>query len=195
MKKITDLLKPNILIIFGALLLIYYLNYLSYGGAGLALGIVAIILSFYYLGVSVLSIFMGNNLSESFHKLIETLSVVLFALFMFVEFLITTINLASIMGPTAWVIKIISMVASLALAGCYFMFKFMNMTNLLRLVYLVSLIFVLALLLDILFDSVGDSRVLGNIDVLLVVIYAAFSFYLFGTFGKMDGHGDAGSDE
>ena len=29
MKKITDYLKPNILIVFGALLFIYYLNFLS----------------------------------------------------------------------------------------------------------------------------------------------------------------------
>ena len=34
MKKITDYLKPNILIVFGALLFIYYLNFLSYGGPG-----------------------------------------------------------------------------------------------------------------------------------------------------------------
>ena len=39
MKKITDYLEQNILIIFGALLFIYYLNYLAYGGAALALGI------------------------------------------------------------------------------------------------------------------------------------------------------------
>ena len=39
MKKIGDFLKPNMFIIFGALLLLYFLNYLSLNGASLAIGI------------------------------------------------------------------------------------------------------------------------------------------------------------
>ena len=40
--------------------------------------------------------------------------------------------------------------------------------------------------MDILFELDGDSMVLGNIDVLLVVIYGIFSFYLFSSFEKTE---------
>ena len=39
MKKVTDFLKPNILIILGALLLLVYINLLQGNGAALAIGI------------------------------------------------------------------------------------------------------------------------------------------------------------
>lgn len=182
MKKITDYLKPNILIIFGALLFIYYLNYLAYGGAALALGISAIIISAYYLTVGILLVLIGNKLSPKAKKMFNLLSVSLFAVFMFIKFLLLTINAASAMGPTAWTIKILSMAASLALIVS----KFSAESFVYRLAHLFSLIFVLVLLLDILFDLGGNSKTLGDIDVLLVVIYGFYSFYLFASFEKTE---------
>lgn len=184
MKKITDYLEQNILIIFGALLFIYYLNYLAYGGAALAIGISAIIISAYYLTVGILLVLIGNKLSPKAKKMFNLLSVSLFAVFMFIKFLLLTINAASAMGPTAWTIKILSMAASLALIVIYIVSKFSAESFAYRFAHLFSLIFVLVLLLDILFDLGGNSKTLGDIDVLLVVIYGFYSFYLFASFEK-----------
>lgn len=186
MKKITDYLEQNILIIFGALLFIYYLNYLAYGGAALALGISAIIISAYYLTVGILLALIGNKLSPKAKKMFNLLSVSLFAVFMFIKFLLLTINAASAMGPTAWTIKILSMAASLALIVIFIVSKFSTESFVYRLAHLFSLIFVLVLLLDILFDLGGNSKTLGDIDVLLVVIYGFYSFYLFASFEKTE---------
>ena len=186
MKKVTDYLKPNILIIFGALLFLYYLNFLSYKGEGLALGIFAVVISAFYLGVGIASVLIGGKFSASAKKGIEVLSVSLFAIFMFVYFLLTTINLAKYMGPTAWTIEILSMIASLALVTVYIASKLIGQPIFLRFAYLLSAFFVLALLLDLLFDGAGNSKVLGNIDVLLVVIYGVFAFYLFGSLDKAE---------
>ncbi len=186
MKKITDYLEQNILIIFGALLFIYYLNYLAYGGAALALGISAIIISAYYLTVGILLVLIGNKLSPKAKKMFNLLSVSLFAVFMFIKFLLLTINAASAMGPTAWTIKILSMAASLALIVIYIVSKFSAESFAYRFAHLFSLIFVLVLLLDILFDLGGNSKTLGDIDVLLVVIYGFYSFYLFASFEKTE---------
>lgn len=177
-KKFTDFIKPNILIIFGALLLILNLNALSAKGTALALGIVAVLISVYYLTVGILLVIMGNKFSSQIQKVFETLSVSLFAIFMFVNFLLTAIGGG--MGITDWVITILSMVSSLALVIVYIMFKF-GAPNLLRFTYLFALIFVLALLLDVLFNAGGT---LGGIDVFLVVIYSAYSFYLFSSLNK-----------
>lgn len=184
MKKIGDFLKPNILIIFGALLLLNFLNYLSLNGAGLAIGIIAVILSAYYLAVGILGILIGNKFSPQLKKIFEVLSVSLFGVFMFIYFLLTTINGAQInglMGPTAWTVQILSMVAALGFVVVYIIARLVNKDGLMRLAYLFSAIFTLALLLNILFDISGNSRVLGNVDILLVAIYAIFTFYLFST--------------
>ena len=189
MKKIGDFLKPNMFIIFGALLLLYFLNYLSLNGASLAIGIFAVILSTYYLVVGILGILIGNKFSPQLKKIFEVLSVSLFGAFMFIYFLLTTINGAQInglMGPTAWIVQILSMAAALGLAVVYTIARLVNIDALMRFAYLFSAIFALALLLNILFDISGNSRLLGNVDILLVVIYVIFTFYLFSTLTNKD---------
>ena len=90
------------------------------------------------------------------------------------------------MGPTAWIINILSMIAALALIIVYIISKFSDKPIVFRCAYLFSLIFVLALLLDILFDNDGDAIVLGMVNILLVVIYALYAFYLFGSLEKTE---------
>ena len=198
MKRIGDFLKPNILIIFGALLLLYFLNYLSLNGTGLAIGIFAVVLSAYYLAIGILGIFVGNKFSPQLKKIFEVISVSLFGIFMFVFFLLTTINGAKIdglMGPTAWTIQILSMVAALAMVIIYILARLTNKDVLMRFAFLFSAIFVLALLLNILFDISGASTVLGNVDILLVAIYAIFTFYLFNTLSNKEEGGVAAPKE
>lgn len=184
MKKSTEYLKQNILIIFGALLFIYYLNFLSYDGIRLGLGISAIIISVFYLFAGILLVITGNKLSQSVQKTFHSLSIGLFAVFMFVNFLLTTIKAAEVMGPTAWTIKIVSMAASLVFIMIFTISKFSREPIFLRLNHLFSLIFVLVLILDVLFDLGGNSKTLGNINVMLVAIYGFYSYYLFGSCEK-----------
>ena len=187
MKKLTDFLKPNILIILGALLFLYYMNWLSNRGAGLAIGIVAVICAIYYIAIGVLEIIVGNKFSPQLKKIFELISVSLFAIFMFLFFLLSAVQGAKIenyMGPTAWIIAILSMVASLALAAIYAISKFVEKPIMVRFAMFFSAIFALALLLNILFNGRGNPVVLGNIDVILTVIYVAFLFYLFNSFHK-----------
>lgn len=184
MKKFTDYLKSNILVVFGALMLVYHLNYLSYGGAALAIGIIATIISAYYISAGILISLAGNKLSPSVRKIFGLLSVTLFAVFMFVVFLMTIITASSVMGPAAWTMNILSMAAALAFIVLYVVSEFSCEPFVRRLAYLFSLIFVLALLSDLLFDVNGNSKPLGSIDVLSVVIYGLYAFFLFNSVDK-----------
>lgn len=186
MKKVTDFLKPNILIVFGALLLLFFLNYLQYGGGTLAIGIIAVIMSVYYLAIGILGIIVGDKLPK---KIFDIISICFFPVFMFILFLIQTIQAAQInnyMGPTAWIIAILSMIAALALPAIYLLARLMNKGPLMRFAYLFAAIFVLALLLSILFNARGDSVVLGNINMILVAIYASYTFFLFSCLGAIE---------
>lgn len=186
MKRAIDFIKPNILIIFGALFFLYFMNWLPVGGAFLALGIVAIVFSSCYIAMGVLSIIFGDKLPK---KIFEVAAVCSFAAFMFAYFLIFTINYAEVddfMGPTAWLIAILCMMASLALAGIYPVAKFVKLKIFMRFAYLFSAIFALALLLNIVFDPSGNSTVLGNVQLVLVAIYVSFTFYLFTSLNKKE---------
>ena len=166
MKKVTDFLKPNILIILGALLLLVYINLLQGNGAALAIGIVAVIFASYYLLVGILGLVLGNRISGAVKNGLDVVSACLFPILMFVITLIDTINNAQGMGPTAWIIAIIMMISSIALAAIYALSKFANVDMVNRFAYLFAAIFVLALLLDLLFTAGGATRTLGNISVI-----------------------------
>ena len=185
MKKFSEILKPFYSIIFGALLLLFYLNWLSAGGSALALGIIALIFAIYYIGVGIVTVVCGGSLSAALLKIFDTVSVVLFPLFMFVYFLITVINGADFLGPNGWVIVILSMIASLALVTVYSIVGFLNMGDLKNIAQLLSFVFILALLLDILFSATGDAVVLGNVNVVQFAIYLVFSAMLLSSVAKL----------
>ena len=119
MKKISEIIKPYLTLILGALLFLVYLNWLSYEGEALAIGIIAVIIAVYYLTVGILGVVVGDKLPVAAKKAFDIASICLFPVFMFVYWLIITINGADAIRPTGWVIVILSMVSALAFAGLF----------------------------------------------------------------------------
>ena len=186
MKKIGDIIKPFISIIFGALLFLVYLNYLSTGGTTLAIGIIGVILAAYYLAVGIVATVLGDKMPGGVRDILDLVSIVLFPTFMFVVFLIRTINVAqaNALLPTGWVISITSMTGALLMVVAYLLAKLLNIKLLTRFAFMFSAIFILALLLDIIFDSTGLPIVLGNINIIGLVIYLVYTYMLFNSFAK-----------
>ena len=181
MKKIKELLKPFIFIIFGALLFLYYFNGLSSEGAGLAISIIAIVLAAYFLAVGILSVVLGDKLGKA-KGLLNLIGVATYPLFFFVVELITLINLADVegfLGPTGWTISILTLAASLGLGALLFVSYFVRSKELHRMTFLFGAIFVLALLLDILLALDGSPAALGDVVILQVVLYGAYVSMMF----------------
>ena len=181
MKKIKELLKPFISIIFGALLFLFFFNYLGVGGPYLAIGIVAIVLSVYFLVVGILSVVLGDKLGKA-KGVLNLVGVATFPLFMGVIFLLSLIGNAKsesvYLGPNGWTIAILSIAAAFALGIILFIAYFVKSKGLHRVTFLFGAIFVLALLLDVLISE-GFAVALGQIIVLQVVLYGAYIFMLF----------------
>ena len=175
MKRLKDILNPFLSIIFGALLLLYYLNLLQGTGKTLAIGIVATILAAYYLTIGILSVVLKGKLDM---KIFNIINVVAYPLFLFVSRLLIVIDLAQYLGPNGWVISIITLVASLMLPVTYLVSSFVNADPLKRLCQLFGMIFVLALILDSLFTLNGDAIALGDLSLVGIVIYALFASML-----------------
>ncbi|MBO4323180.1 MAG: hypothetical protein J5836_00815 [Clostridia bacterium] len=179
MKKLQEILKPFLPVIFGALLLLFYLNWLSYAGLGLVLGILAVILAAYNLAVGITSVIMSDKLSPSAKKALSAVSVGSFAVFMFLYFLFITIAGADGFGPNGWVIALLGMIVSLFMSATYFAGAFANVPALKKLSQLASLLFVLVLILKVLFDATGDPVNLGAINVVEFAIYFIYTNILF----------------
>ena len=181
MKKIKELLKPFIFIIFGALLFLMFFNYLGVGGATLAIGIIAVIIAAYFLTVGILSVVLGDKLGKA-KGVLNLVGVASFPLLMGVIFLIQLIGDAksdyTYLGPSGWTIAILSIAASFALGVLLFIAYFVRNKGFHRVTFLFGAIFVLALLIDVLMAN-GFPVALGNIVVLQVVLYACYVSMLF----------------
>ena len=193
MKKAFGFLKSNILIFIGALLLLLFMNYLSMGGTTLALGIFATVLAIYYIVIGVLGIFIGDKFNAFTRKIFDIIAISLFALFFFTGSIFNLISMIDLstdpnfpqtFGPTAWLVEIIALLTSLALAGFYPFVRLIKGEGLKKLGYLFAALFALGLLLDSLFDFQGFAITLGDIPFVYVTLLFAFSFYLFETLGE-----------
>ena len=181
MKKIKDLLKPFISIIFGALLFLCYFDGLSSQGSGLALGIIAIILAVYFLVIGILSVVLGDKLGTA-KGVLNLVGVATFPLYFGVYELLRLIALAKIegyLGPTAWTISIVTISAAFTLGILLFIAYFVKSKGLHRVTFLFGAIFVLALLLDVLLLADGSAATIGQVVILQVVLYSAYISMLF----------------
>lgn len=185
MKKIKELLKPFIFIIFGALLFLLHFNLLGMGGVSLAVGIIAIVLAAYFLTVGIFSVVLGDKLGKT-KGLLNLIGVACYPILLGVTFLLSLIEDAKLayeyeaiyLGPNAWTIAILSILAAFALGIMLFISYFVRSKRFHRVTFLFAAIFVLALLLDVLTYR-GNAVALGAIVVLQVVLYGCFVSMLF----------------
>ena len=200
MKKLRSVLAPFFAIIFGALLLLYYLNFLQYQNTTLAVGIIAVVFACFYLAYGVLSVVLGSKLPQRLKDYLGLASVVLFPLFIFLEVLLALVSygqneMLNLVGPTGWFIAITSMAGSLCFAILYVVAFFTKIAIVDRLTYLFGFIFMLVLLLNILFGFNGNAIALGEIDVIQLVISIAFSSMLLRTITSIESNGGEQASE
>ena len=183
MKKISDLLKANILIFFGALLFLLFLNYFSnQDGLSVTMGIFGVLVALFDLVYGILGFALGKRFKA--RRIFDIISVCSFALLMFLVFLLTMIANAQrdgYMGPTAWIIAIYSVAICTPFAVFYALGRCINKNGIKSVSYLFTALFLLALLLDILFTGSGAPTSLGGLALMSIAIYLLFSIYLFGT--------------
>lgn len=178
MKKIQVVVKPFLSIVFGALLLLTYLNWLSSGGGALVIGVIALLMSLYYLGAGITEAVTGDKLSPKAKKVFDILNISLFSAFASIYYLLYITNLSDQMGPTGWIVVLAALLLSLALAVFSIIARLVSNPVLKRLDVLFSALFMAALVLTLLFDSAGNPVTLGSIDVISLVIYALFGVML-----------------
>lgn len=179
MKKLCEMFKPFLSIIFGSILFLLYLNYLQSNSGMQLLGAIGFILSLYYLVVGIIEVFLDKKMPISFKRVLSLLSTVLFPLLMFVHYIFVIRGNSSYFGPTAWVIAIFSLVGSVAMITIYVISFFIQNKALRKLEYLFFGIFALILLLSLAFDVSGAPIRLGDLDIVSIVLYLFYLGILF----------------
>ena len=186
MKKIQVVAKPFLSIVFGALLLLTYLNWLSLDGGALVIGVIALLMSLYYLGAGITEAVAGDKLPRKAKKVFDIINISLFSAFASIYYLLYITNLSDQMGPTGWIVVLAALLLSLALAIFSIIARLVSNPVLKRLDVLFSALFMAALVLTLLFDSVGNPVTLGSIDVISLVIYALFGMMLLESLTNKD---------
>lgn len=178
-----ELVKPFLVLVFGVLLFLYYFNKLQLQGTDLAMGIIGFIIASYYIAAGILSVVLGSRMPVGLRIVFDILSVSLFPGFMFLAYLFVIINTIG-MGPTGWTINILCMVASISLCVMYVVSRFAKSEVVVRLASLFGIIFVLALVCDMIFTEQGNSELLGTIEVVPVIAYAFYTAILLNSLKK-----------
>ena len=186
MKKFYEKIKPFFLVILGALILLTYLPCVRGEGAILALGIISIVVAAFYIGYGVVVLLIGGKIPALIKKILDIVVVGLFPAFVFNGILMDTISLYENYTPTAWIIAILGMIAALGIVVAYTIVSFVKNNIISKLVSIFALTFVLTLLMNVLFDAIGLPVVLGNITIVVLVIYVVYTAILFSAIGGLD---------
>ena len=175
MKKLGEIIRPFTRIIFGAILLLYYLNWLSGKETTLFLGIFAMVLAAMYICAGILGLLLEAKLPKGVKLGLDIASVVGYSLFVFAYFLVVVINNASSLLPGGWVIAIIAMVGALAFAGLVIPTFFKDNQLINKLCVLSAGLLCLGLVLSVLFAESGNPRTLGALDPVKVIMYLLYA--------------------
>lgn len=185
MKKLRDILKPYLAVIFGATMFLIYLNLLMGGGVAIALGVIGITLASFYILYGIFGVLLANKLPEMAKDILDMIVIASFPTFMFLYFLFVLIDVASFAGPTAWVIAIFSLAASIGFAVVFVISKFVGAAILKRLTYLFGMMFLLTLLLELLFSEVGAPNSIDDIPVAYLAMFILYGIMEINALPKM----------
>ena len=178
MKRVYEMVKPFFSIIFGALIVLAYLNGLMGGGTMLAFGIVGLILGLFYIGKGVTFILAGDKLSNNARVGLEMAGVCLYPLFIAAVLLNLFITANNNFGPTSWVIYILGLAASLIFACSYAGSRFTDNASLKKVATLFGLSFGVYLVLDTLFNINGFVVSIGDLSIVHLILIALYIYMM-----------------
>ena len=193
MKKLIDLIKPFLSIVLGALVILLFLNGLSDGGTDTAKAVFALIVGAYFITIGVIKFVAGNKIDK---KVLDILSAIAIASYAVLFFVVVVCNMADFAsedimkqirgyGTNGWIIALYSVVISAGFAAVYLVAYFVKNEVLNKVSNLLGLLFLLALVLNVLFSiDRGDPVQLGDIVILAVVTHSLFGYIYLASVGE-----------
>ena len=179
MKKILGLVKPFIAIGFGALIIMLYLNRMSVGGNETVKSVFAFIVGSYFIVIGLLGMICAEQIGEKPLRILNAIGFSVYASFFFLVTLLDLVDLHDGFGVNGWVVANFTLTVALGFAVLNIIQIFVDNRIFGRITNILGLLFVLALVFDILFDEVGDPVFLGMVQILLVLVHVTYiSIYL-----------------
>ena len=181
MKRVTEFIKPLLLLIFGSLALLFYMDYLQLQDEYLAFGIVAVIFSAYYLVAGILTYVLGNRLNNSLQLVFDILNVSLFPLILFFMRILNMRRLiqADAMSVNDWIVYITFFVATVTLIVFYMVYRFTKQPVMGRIAFLCGGILVLTLVVELVLNNT-----VGSLPLIQMALYGIYTYVLFSTMAR-----------
>ena len=184
MKKIRELLKPFLEIIFGAIVFFSYSLCLYGAGGTLALGIIATVIAAYFLTIGILKIVLGERFSKRTKRILLISGLSAFACFITAASIIAMVNGG--LQVNGWIILIAMTVSSFAFGLFLILSEFANSKFISRLAQLFGAVFVLTLFLCVLIPPTSPVPAkIGDISILEVGLYVAYAIMAFEAMGEL----------
>ncbi len=178
MTKLKQILTPLFAITLGALILLTYMNSLNGQGSVLAIGIIGVIFSVYYLAYGIITLVVPDKLSAGLKKGLHITAIVLYPLFMFAIILTNVIEWNAAFGPSGWTIAIISLTVTILFALLYILNALTENDLLKRLALLFGGCVILVIVLSLIFDFTGAPTQIGNVTFLEIGMYVLYGALL-----------------
>lgn len=185
MEKIRNLIKPYLAVVFGVLFLLANLNYLTGGRATVVtVGVFALIFAIYYIAYGLVAALFSNKIPANVKKPLDVVVICLYPLFEFIISLIMIIENANMIGPSGWIIIILTLISSIAFVVLYVMGNFVNGLKLDGIIYLLGFIFTVALVVSHIFYLDGTPIIIGDVAIVDIAIVAIYISMMFASFKK-----------
>lgn len=189
MKKIQEILKPKLLIIFGTLMFLLYIGGIKNDDAKfLVLAIFGIVFAAYYITVGILNVSLGDRLNASAKQFFDILNVSLFAFLILYQTIVGIVAFFDIspdlISTAGWIINIYAIMAAGGLIVMVILAKTGSKAALDRLAFMFAVCFGLALLLMVLFDEAGNASSVASIIMVEVALYGFFIPIMLNAVGK-----------
>ena len=181
MKKVLDYIKPFISIVFGALITLLFLNNLNRGDLETVKSVFAIIVGGYFIVVGLLGLLAPQQIGERPLRLLNSIGISVYAVFFFLCIVLNVADYNAGYGVNGWVVANFALTVSMGFAVLFLLTFFIKNAVVERLARIFGLLFLLALLLNVLFDRLGNPMLLGGIELLKVVTHITFACIYLGT--------------
>lgn len=180
MKKVLDLVKQFVAIVFGALIILCYLNDLSVGGTATVRAVFAFLVGSYFILIGLLGMLCKEQIGEKALKIMNGAGMAAYASLFFLIVMLDVIDLNAGYGVNGWVIADFALTVSIAFAVLYIIVLFVNNRVVIRLANLFGMLFLLAIVLyGIVFTPIGNRNTLANIALITLIIRVTYaSIYL-----------------
>ena len=149
------------------------------GGTSITLGVFSLLIGLAFIVFNILLLVKPEGPLADISALVFDLG---YPLYMFLSALMMIIQLADYLDVNGWIIYLLILLSGLGFVVFRLVAKFVTADGLVKLAFLLNMVFLAAVVLSFVFSPLGGLKGLGDISILDIVLFACFTMMSLGSF-------------